>query len=205
MISRLKAYYNTKKLEKHILKLNKLCEMGQGFCESKFYKNPKIQLLNVKMNNQTKDKQKIRFGDFNNVSCSITLNEKGSIKLGDYVYMNYTKMRIDHQLKIGSNCLFGPNVTLWDTDNHPLSVKQRHQQTIDFANDFPLSRSYEASGGDITIENDVWIGMDALILGGVTIGEGSIVAARSVVTKDVPAFTMVGGIPAKVIGDVPKE
>ncbi len=158
----------------------------------------------MKVKNNTGNKENIRFGAFNNISCQINLNYKGKIETGDYVFMNgFTKMRIDHHLKIGSNCMFGPNVTIWDTDNHPLSIAERHQQTIDFAFDFPLSRSYEANGGDITIGNDVWIGMDALILGGVTIGDGAVVAARSVVTKDVPAKTLVGGVPAKVISEVP--
>ena len=50
--------------------------------------------------------------------------------------------------------------------------------------------------GDILIGNDVWIGYEAVILSGVTIGDGAIVAARSVVTKDVPPYTIVGGVPA---------
>ncbi len=53
--------------------------------------------------------------------------------------------------------------------------------------------------GDIVIGNDVWIGYEAVVLSGVTIGDGAIVAARSVVTKDVPPYTIVGGVPARPI------
>ena len=53
--------------------------------------------------------------------------------------------------------------------------------------------------GDIVIGNDVWIGYEAVILAGVTIGDGAIVGARAVVTKDVPPYTIVGGVPAKLI------
>ena len=53
--------------------------------------------------------------------------------------------------------------------------------------------------GDITIGNDVWIGYEAVILSGVTIGDGAIIGARAVVTKDVPPYTIVGGVPAKPI------
>ena len=53
--------------------------------------------------------------------------------------------------------------------------------------------------GDIIIGNDVWIGYEAVVLAGVTIGDGAIVAARAVVTKDVPPYTIVGGLPAKPI------
>lgn len=53
--------------------------------------------------------------------------------------------------------------------------------------------------GDIVIGNDVWIGYEAVILAGVTIGDGAIIATRAVVTKDVPPYTIVGGVPAKPI------
>ncbi len=53
--------------------------------------------------------------------------------------------------------------------------------------------------GDIVIGNDVWIGYEAIILSGVTIGDGAIIASRAVVTEDVPPYTIVGGVPAKAI------
>lgn len=178
--------------------------MGKNFCASpSLYPNKKAQLLNIKIYNGTKDKKNIIFGDNCNVSCSITLNIKGSIIVEDYVVMTYVKMRIDHHLLIKSHCLFGPNVTLWDTSNHPLSAKARWIQAEEIATNFPLSRSYDAPGGNIIIEENVWIGMDTLVLGGVTIGRGAIVAARSVVTKDVAPYTIVAGVPAKKIAVVP--
>ena len=53
--------------------------------------------------------------------------------------------------------------------------------------------------GDIVIGNDVWIGYEAVILSGVHIGDGAIIGTRAVVTKDVPPYTVVGGVPAKII------
>ena len=53
--------------------------------------------------------------------------------------------------------------------------------------------------GDIVLGNDVWIGYEAVIMAGVTIGDGAIIGARAVVTKDVPPYTVAGGIPAKPI------
>ena len=53
--------------------------------------------------------------------------------------------------------------------------------------------------GDIVIGNDVWIGYEAVVLAGVTIGDGAVIGARAVVTKDVPPYTIVGGVPAKFI------
>lgn len=63
----------------------------------------------------------------------------------------------------------------------------------------PIKRSPKVNIGNINIGNDVWIGSEVLIKRGVTIGNGAAVAARSVVTKDVPPYAIVGGIPAKVI------
>lgn len=51
--------------------------------------------------------------------------------------------------------------------------------------------------GDIIIGNDVWIGFEAVILAGVTVGDGAVIGTRAVVTKDVPPYTIVGGVPAK--------
>ncbi len=53
--------------------------------------------------------------------------------------------------------------------------------------------------GDIVIGNDVWIGYEAVILAGVTVGDGAVIGARAMVTKDVPPYTIVGGVPAKPI------
>lgn len=64
---------------------------------------------------------------------------------------------------------------------------------------YPFIGNAIAEKRGITIGNDVWIGLNAVILYGVTIGNGATIAAGSVVTKDVPAYTVVGGVPAKVI------
>jgi acetyltransferase-like isoleucine patch superfamily enzyme len=85
---------------------------------------------------------------------------------------------------------------------HPLSVSERHAQCEFIAREGFID-SYVNGGGDIVVEDDVWIGMDALILGPVRIRKGAVVAARSVVTKDVPPMTLVGGVPAKVVREVP--
>lgn len=84
--------------------------------------------------------------------------------------------------------------------------------TLDSLATYPFCLFYEEWGldkkdvtrawdnkGDIRIGNDVWIGYEAVILAGVTVGDGAIVAARAVVTKDVPPYTIVGGVPAKNI------
>lgn len=65
---------------------------------------------------------------------------------------------------------------------------------------FETRKSYvNKSKGNVIIGNDVWIGFGATVLSGVTIGDGAVIGARSLVTKNVPPYTVVGGVPAKVI------
>ena len=85
-------------------------------------------------------------------------------------------------IEIGDNVLIGQQVVL-ATLNHDLSPKKRANMTP----------------APIKIGNDVWIGAHATVLAGVSVGDGAVVAAGAVVTKDVPANTVVGGVPAKIL------
>lgn len=201
LIETIRKQYIKSRIKNHRKQLSENCIMGDSFCASPAYDDPERQLLNVIIVNKTGEKEKIKFGSFYNVSVNIFLNKKGSIDIGDYVYMSSVTMRIDHNLKIGSHCLFAGNVKLWDTDNHPLSPSARHEQCEYIAHKGRID-SYLANGGDIIIGNDVWIGMDVIVLGGVTIGSGSVIAAGSVVTKSIPQNVLAGGVPAKVIKSI---
>jgi acetyltransferase-like isoleucine patch superfamily enzyme len=174
--------------------------IGSNFCESKALDSQAI--FNCRIKNLSNERERIIIGNNCNLAASIFCNTNGQIIIGDYVYMNVaTALRADHLIEIGSHCLFGPRVNIWDSDNHPLSRSKRHEQ----AELIPLEliNSYDASGGPIIIGNDVWVCMDSLILGGVSVGDGSIIAARSVVTRDIPPMSIAAGVPARVIGDVP--
>jgi acetyltransferase-like isoleucine patch superfamily enzyme len=66
--------------------------------------------------------------------------------------------------------------------------------------DQPMWQQPLTSRGDIVLEDDVWLGVNAVVLDGVKIGQGAIVGAGAVVTRDVPPFAIVGGVPARIIG-----
>ena len=93
---------------------------------------------------------------------------------------------IGGKIVFGNNCLVGPRV-IFRTANHKFSDRN---STIN---------SQGHTIGDICVGNDVWIGANAVILSGVQIGTGSVVAAGAVVTKDIPPFSVVAGVPATVI------
>ncbi len=109
------------------------------------------------------------------------------IRVGHNVFVNQNCTFYDlGGLAIADDVMIGPNVCIITT-GHPLEPAQRHTATI---------------GKPIVIERNVWIAAGATIVGGVTVGENSVVAAGSVVTKDVPPNTLVGGSPARVIRSI---
>ena len=115
-----------------------------------------------------------------------------TISVGDDVYIGPGACFSASQttLKIGSKVMFGPNVTIMCGDHNS-----------SFVGKFMYDVHEKQPGDDlpVVIEDDVWIGCGVTILKGVTIGRGTIVAAGAVVTKSVPAYSIVGGLPAKVI------
>ena len=101
-----------------------------------------------------------------------------------------------HRLKIGSFCSIAGRVVFLPDAEHPINLIS----TFPFKVRMLQSKEAEASGkGDIVIDDDVWIGYGAMILSGVHIGQGAVVAAGAVVTEDVPPYAVVGGVPAGVI------
>lgn len=108
--------------------------------------------------------------------------------LGDNVYFNTGVVILDsNKVVIGSNVLIGPRVGLY-TPTHPLDLKMR-QKGIEKAD-------------PIIIEDDVWIAGNVTILGGVKIGEGAVIAAGSLVNKDVEAHSLYAGSPARFIKSI---
>ena len=112
-----------------------------------------------------------------------------NIEIGDGSFLN-THIRFGcpgAPIKIGRHCQIGPNV-MFETVDHDLQAKPGENRAT--------------KTQPITLEDHVWVGAGAIILGGVTIGEGAVVAAGAVVNKDVAPRTLVGGVPAKLIKEL---
>ena len=128
-------------------------------------------------------------------------------KFGDRVYIGKSKIICRTGIEFESNVLVAWGVTFYDHDSHSLDYMSRRsditQQIEDYINnngDYVKTKDWSGvKTKPIKVCKDSWIGMNALILKGVTIGEGAVVAASSVVTKDVPPFTVVAGNPAKEV------
>lgn len=116
------------------------------------------------------------------------LNLGDNIGIGENAVFMCTRAKI----KIGNDVMFGPGVTCI-TGGHRMDIVGRTM--ISITND--EKRPEDDKG--IVFEGDNWVGANATILKGVTVGQGSVVAAGAVVVKDVPPFSIVGGVPAKVI------
>jgi len=120
------------------------------------------------------------------VRVELGTGPRGTLRIGDLVRVNYgTSIYAENAVTIGNRVRVGPYVMITDTDFHDLHA-----------------RSVRQDGTPVVIEDDVWIGAKASVLKGVRIGRGSIVGVGAVVTRDVVPFSIVAGVPAKVIGAV---
>ena len=116
--------------------------------------------------------------------------------------LHWSKGDFTPKLRIGAFCSIADDVSIF------VGAHGRH--TVDYVSTYPMGMVYgradkrlpsKMTAGDlgVTIGNDVWIGRGAMIMAGVTIGDGAVVAARAVVNKDVAPYAIVGGVPAKLI------
>jgi acetyltransferase-like isoleucine patch superfamily enzyme len=123
----------------------------------------------------------------------------GRVELGDYALVHGARIICDAEVIIGDYALISWNVVFMDTYRLPLEARERRKE-LERVPAHPLRvAAATVPAQSIRVERNVWIGFDACVLPGVTIGEGSIVGAKSVVTQNVPPFTVVAGNPARTI------
>jgi len=132
-------------------------------------------------------------------SCGNTVNIERraefptSVYLGENSGLGY-KCFIQGEVHIGNNVMMGPECHIWTINHNCASL------------DVPILQQGSAKEQPVYIGDDVWIADRVTILPGVTIGNGSVIAAGAVVTKDIPPYSIAGGVPAKVIKTrVPKQ
>jgi carbonic anhydrase/acetyltransferase-like protein (isoleucine patch superfamily) len=121
---------------------------------------------------------------------SPNLYQTPELIIGDNTTINYqVGISVENKVEIGHNCIVAGECMMFDNNSHSISPENSRRMT-------------KEDVAPIKIEDNVWIGMRSMIFKGVIIGEGSVIAAGSVVTKSVPSRTLVGGNPAKIIKEI---
>lgn len=129
----------------------------------------------------------------------------GKIKIGNNTFIGGGLFVSAHEIEIGNDVMFSWGCTVIDTNAHSLKSRDRVNDVIDWKRglDEGVIGRYKnwsvVENAKVKICDKAWIGFNVIILKGVTVGEGAIVGAGSVVTKDVPPYTIVAGNPAQVI------
>lgn len=130
----------------------------------------------------------IQIGDYSTINASIL---RGPLKIGNNVLVNVgcdlTAFR-GAPIQIGNDVLLAPRVVILSSMHQ---YRERQQ----------LIREQGMQCGSVIVEDDVWIGTSAVILPGVHIGKGAVIGANAVVSGDVEPYTVVGGVPARKIGE----
>lgn len=121
-----------------------------------------------------------------NIEKGANFGTGSGIKIGSNSGLGI-RCKVRGPLEIGDNVMMGPDVIIF-TSNHETS-----------RTDIPMRGQGATKSEKVIISSDVWIGARVIILPGVTIGRGVIIAAGAVITKDVPDFAVVGGVPARIL------
>lgn len=154
---------------------------------------------------------KLAFNKFNlKDNCTITIGAQsvieasfyfdknnGKITIGNRTFIGGSKIICAQEIEIGDDVLMSWNCTIVDHDSHSLVFDERKDDVTNWLKG--IKNWDNIAIQKVKINNKVWIGFDVRILKGVTIGEGAVVAAGSLVTKDVAPFTLVAGVPAREI------
>lgn len=130
---------------------------------------------------------------------TLNVGVRGRVRLGEYALVTAAQIICDAEIEIGDYALISWNVILMDTYRLPFDPSERRHELKRATDHLPQHIDTQAPARPICIGCNVWIGFDACVLPGVTIGEGSVVGARSVVVEDVEPYTLVAGNPAHVI------
>jgi acetyltransferase-like isoleucine patch superfamily enzyme len=130
------------------------------------------------------------------------LGPRARVTLGDFALVHGARIICDAEVSIGDYALISWNVVLMDTYRVPMNAEQRRKEMEMVPTREKRLACAAVAAQPIRIERNVWIGFDACVLPGVTIGEGSIIGARSVVTQSVPPFTIAAGNPARMVREI---
>jgi acetyltransferase-like isoleucine patch superfamily enzyme len=160
-----------------------------------------IVLHDARVLNFQNNPSKIKIGDSCTIRGELFINGYGGkITIGNYSSVGeFARIWSAAEVTIGNSVHISHGVNIIDNNTHSINYKERHEEYIEIFNKGNIKTQGNIAAAPIIIEDNVWISFNASVLKGVTIGKGAIIAANSLVTKDVPPFTLVGGNPAVFI------
>lgn len=135
-------------------------------------------------------------------ACQFALGADAQVTVGDFTLLVGALVTSETRVEIGSHCLISWGTGIADSDFHPVDAAMRRVDAEALAPYYEgrPARPLEAiRSRPVRIGNNVWIGMNAIVLKGVTIGDDCVIAAGAVVTKDVPAGCVVAGNPGRIV------
>lgn len=153
------------------------------------------------------DRKYVTIGDCGLIRAQFTFESpQGEVHIGNNTHIGDAQFICRTRIDVGNDVTMAWGITLYDHDSHSTNWEYRqhdneqcYKDYIETGNNIAHKDWSHVNSAPIRIEDKVWIGMDVLILKGVTIGEGSVVAARSVVTKSAPPYSLIAGNPARVV------
>jgi acetyltransferase-like isoleucine patch superfamily enzyme len=162
-----------------------------------------------------KDKRKyVTIGDKGIIKANFIFeSKKGEVIIGNNVHIGGATIISRKIISIGNDVTMAWDITIYDHDSHSIQWDYRKNDNHQCYNDYLNHNGNNVINKDwahvnakpIIIKDKVWIGFGVTILKGVTIGEGAVIGAKSVITKDVPDWTVVAGNPARVLKQLNKE
>lgn len=157
--------------------------------------------------NETGDRNRIAIGDHATIHGILSCRLEGRIVIGRHSYIGgRTLIEAVAGVLIGDEVAISHDCYLMDSNSHPTSPAVRRLTLREFAKTRAnIDRPAETARAPIHIQDNVWIGFNSIVLKGVTVGRGSIVACGSVVTSDVPAFSVAAGNPARIVKALPND
>jgi maltose O-acetyltransferase len=168
----------------------RLADLGLNYLKTRIYLRRVSKMGRIVFTKRCPDIENQGYLELGNVvriwsnvnRCRLAVKRGGKLIIGNNVRLNGPIISASNEIRIGNNCRIAPQVYLMDGDFHAVEDRLAAGKTR-----------------PIIIEDDAWLATRCMVLKGVTIGKGAVVAAGAIVTKDVPPYTMVAGIPAKPI------
>ena len=188
--SRLEASYKFINYEIELKKISEKCEIA---------KNSSIEFESLIKNNSG-EKKSIEIGENTFVRGELIVYDYGGIiKIGNDCFVGQgSRIWSSSKITIGNRVLISHNVNIHDNNSHPLNAIERHKHYKHIMSK-GLNLQISLNEKDIVIDDDVWIGFNSTILKGVKIGRGAIIGSNTVVTMDVPEYSVLVGNPGKIL------